>query len=242
MVRSVYLQSSLETTTNVITKLILFIIILTIYNDIILLSSIMYNNRRFNKHRQMAYVSRVSQLDNNRDRNRITSFNRPNRGGIIMYTVYNGVLYFGLAVDAETHDLTDAGGAIDYNIDKTAVRGCVREFIEETLNIFETVTEEHLQSCPVVYDEKNMIIFMHIAVDPNEVSRKLLENYKEIIKERSKLSRLRTKKCPSLPEVCGITWLTKESFKDSLERPGIMYSRVRKFLSRCSLEDLYRYL
>ena len=202
----------------------------------------MYNNKRFNKHKQMAYVTRVSQIDNGRDYNKITNFNRPNRGGIIPYIICNGVLYFGLAVDTKTHDLTDAGGAIDYSVDKTAVRGCIREFSEETLNIFETVTEEHLQSCPVVYDEKNIIIFMHIGVDPNEVSCKLVERYKSIFDERSKSIRQRGKKLSSLPEVCGITWLTTESFENSLRTPGIMYSRVRKFLSRCSLEDLYRYL
>lgn len=224
------------------------IIILTIYNDIIIFISTMYNNKRFNKYNKMAYVSRVSQisqLDNNHDRNKSTRFNRlsrPNRGGIIVYTVYNGVFYFGLAIDAETHDLTDCGGAIDYNAGETALQACIREFSEETLNIFETITEEQLRSCPVVYDEKNMIIFMHIAVDPNEVSCKLVERYKLIIDERSKGTRQRGKKLTKSPEVCGITWLTKESFEHSLQTPGIIYSRVRKFLSQCSIKDLYCYL
>lgn len=199
----------------------------------------MYNNKRTTNYDSLVRVTRVNQLNINNDQYRNV---RPNRGGIILYTTYNSVLYFGLAVDRETHDLTDAGGTIDYSTDETAVRGCIREFSEETLNIFETVTEEHLKFCPVVYDQKNMIIFMHIAVDPNKISYKLVEAYKAVIEDREKSTGHRGKKISSIPEVCSITWLTKASFEHSLHTPGIMYSRVRKFLSQCLTKDLYDFL
>ena len=164
---------------------------------------------------------------------------RPTRGGIILYTVYNDMLYFGLALDSRTHDLTDAGGTINYNVDRNVIRGSIREFEEETLNIFEPLTEHHLQYCPVVYDDKNLIIFVYVTVDPNMVSYKLNENYKAFMTKLSEESKLR-RKLPDPPEVCGITWLTKTSFQYGLNQPGIIYSRVRKFLSRTT--DFYHLL
>jgi hypothetical protein len=172
----------------------------------------------------MATITRVSKLNLNTV--------RPQRGGIIIYTVFEGVLYYGVCIDATTHDITDAGGSIDYRTDKTVVHGAIREFEEETGEIFEPITVGKIKSCPVIYDDKNLIIFMHVNVDPNEVSRKFNERYKILHEQRMQEAKQSGRRPHDLPEVCGITWLSQESMQQSINKRGVFYSRVRKFLSQ----------
>jgi len=150
---------------------------------------------------------------------------RPHRAGVIIYTYYNGSIYFGLGLDSRTHDLTDFGGQINYHIDKNVVNGSIREFEEETLNIFEKITFEDIRSCPVIYDKYNLIIFVHLNIDPDIVSKSFNKKYRSIMETNS------TKNNIPEPEVCGITWLSWEEFQHSIKTKGIFYSRVRKFLS-----------
>ena len=53
---------------------------------------------------------------------------RPQRAGVIIYTVYNGAVYFGFGLDAKTHDLTDFGGGVVYKIDSMPSERALREF------------------------------------------------------------------------------------------------------------------
>lgn len=150
---------------------------------------------------------------------------RPQRAGIIIYTVVNGAIYFGLGLDSRSHDLTDFGGGINYRTDENVISGAIREFNEETLDIFENITIENIKSCPVIYDNKNLIVFVHLNIDPELVSSSFQEKYKQV-----KYSQ---------PEVCAITWLNWEEFKYSISVEGIFYTRVQKFLLRA---DDFSYL
>jgi hypothetical protein len=145
---------------------------------------------------------------------------KPQRSGIIIYTVVNGSIYFGLGLDTKTHDLTDFGGTVVYKKDFTAVRGAIREFEEETLGIFETFGPDDIKDCPVIYDEYNMIIFVHMDIDPDETSDIFNQKYKEHLENRKN----------KLPEVCGITWLNWEDFQSIIKQQGVLFSRVRRFL------------
>lgn len=142
---------------------------------------------------------------------------RPKRAGIIIYTVKDGSVYFGLGVDTKTHDLTDFGGGVSYKTDNNAVRGAIREFEEESLEIFESLTFNDIEHCPVIYDKNNLIIFLHIDIDPDAVSEAFNAKYKSVMRNLES-------------EVCAITWLTWEEFKYSIREPDIMFSRVQKFL------------
>lgn len=144
---------------------------------------------------------------------------KPRRAGVIIYTVHNEITYFGLALDSRTHDLTDFGGTIIYKIDKNVITGALREFEEETLNIFETITFEDIKSYPVIYDKNNLIIFIHLNIDPDLISKSFNEKYKSVINSE-------------IPEVCSITWLTWPEFQHSIIQRGIIYFRVQKFLNR----------
>ena len=178
----------------------------------------------YHRKHSSAVVTRVNQLNLNNV--------RPSRGGIVLYTVYQKRLYYGFCIDSRTHDLTDGGGTIDYKIDKTVLHGSIREFEEETVEIFEHITVEDIKWCPVVYDDKNLIIFMHIDVDPNEVSQKFNERYSILCEKQLQEAQRLGRKPRNPPEVCGITWLTHESLQQAIDNPGVLYSRVRKFLAQ----------
>ena len=153
---------------------------------------------------------------------------KPQRAGVIIYTVVGESTYFGLGLDSGTHDLTDFGGGVTYKTDQNAICGAIREFEEETLSIFETIKFDHIKQCPVIYDNNNLIVFIHMKIDPDTVSRVFRDEYTHIVD---------TKKCDSPrkyrdPEVCGITWLTWEEFQRCVKEKGIMFSRVQRFLSK----------
>lgn len=142
---------------------------------------------------------------------------KPQRAGVIIYTVYNDMVYVGMGVDMKTHDLTDFGGGISYKKDRNVVAGALREFNEETLGIFRKLSIEDVMTSAVLYDDTyNLIIFLHIDVDPNVVSEKFLNRFNEVPKA----------------EICGIQWLTWEEFQKHVNTPGIIFSRVQKFLKR----------
>ena len=153
---------------------------------------------------------------------------KPQRAGVIIYTIHNNNIYFGLGLDSKSHDLTDFGGGVSYKKDCNAVRGALREFKEETLSIFENITEENIQNCPVLYDNNNLIIFIHIAINPDEVCAAFKNEYFKVLHNYSNQGKQRKN-----PEVCGITWLNLNDFQTGIKTEGIIFSRVRRFLWRC---------
>jgi len=153
---------------------------------------------------------------------------KPQRAGVIIYTVVEGATYFGLGLDSRTHDLTDFGGGVIYKKDHNVIRGALREFEEETLQIFEKIIPEDIKKCPVIYDELNLIIFIHMDIDPNSVCYNFNIRYNNIIE----MNNTGTKKKIRDPEVCGITWLNWEDFQKAIKNEGIMFSRVQRFLNR----------
>jgi len=165
---------------------------------------------------------------------------RPQRAGIIIYTVKDGVVYLGWGLDSRSHDLTDFGGRVEYETDLNAVQGALREFNEETLQIFNLITIKDIERCPVIYDNNNMIIFIHMMIDPDEVDMSFSRKYTEIVTENQKIrSEMKNNGTSNRdirrvldPEVCGTTWLTWEEFQSSILEKGVIFSRVQRFLNR----------
>lgn len=152
---------------------------------------------------------------------------KPQRAGVIIYTVVDDNIFLGLGVDSASHDLTDFGGGVIYKKDKTAVKGALREFKEETLEIFSDITPDDIRKCPVIYDNKNLIIFVHMAIDPDSVCSAFIDKYHNIINNLPEDQR-----DTNDPEVCGITWLNWEEFQNVIKNGDKLYSRVREFLKR----------
>lgn len=170
---------------------------------------------------------------------------KPQRAGVIVYTVVNNAIYFGLGVDSKTHDLTDFGGGVLYDIDGNAIIGAMREFHEETLEIFDKITPEDIKNCPVLYDEHNLIIFVHIDVNPDEVSKNFNIKYKAIVEENNRLKVENKNNIDKdkpmhkiyYPEVCAITWLSLKDFQLIIKKEGTLFVRVRRFLNNA--DDFY---
>jgi len=184
---------------------------------------------------------------------------RCRRGGVIVYTHFNGTVYFSFGIDAKTHDLTDFGGGIGHR-DASPISGALREFSEETLGIFGTVTVDQIGTCPVIYDLNNLIIFLRFDLNPEEVSTVFLQKYQEIVDQigfdpalpsgsgslpsgsgslpsgsgsgsgSGSSSVRRSKK--KIPEVCGITWLTWPELQTAIRKKIVLYEKVRYFLER----------
>lgn len=148
---------------------------------------------------------------------------RPQRAGVILYTYYNDVLYFGFGVDTVYHELTDFGGHLDRS-DKNAITGALRELKEESLNVFNFDYVDVMEDI-IVYDDKMAILFVHTNLSPKEVNDKF----------KLKLKTARK------PEVNDIKWLSLIELKDELSLDhGKIYNRVKDHLIKGG--EFYNYL
>jgi hypothetical protein len=165
------------------------------------------------------------------------------RAGVIIYTVYRGCAYFGLGLDSASHDPTDFGGSVrdrDRYRDgeqESALRAALREFDEESLGIFESVTVDEIQDCPVVYGERDLVVFVHLDVNPHTVCEKFNAKHRSILDRHGDMRTIMTW---SEPEMCAIVWLTLDEMKESVSSMGILYERVRRLLYRAG--DFYSLL
>jgi len=156
------------------------------------------------------------------------------RGGVILYTVYNNDIYIGLGIDSKSHDLTDFAGTICYKYENI-IEGSLREFNEETLGIFQKATYDMITDCVVVYEKDNFAIFVPIDYNPNTVSKIFNKKY-QLETEKIKILRYNNDKIKD-PEVCGITWLSIDDFKnavnDNTGKYNFLYYRLKYFLRHC---------
>lgn len=150
----------------------------------------------------------------------------PHRAGVIMYTVHNGCTYFCVGLDAQTHDLSDLAGSVRRKYE-TGVGGALREFEEESLGIFEEITESEVAHCPVIYTQKDLVIFIRLEVNPHEVCEKFAKEYQSVMDSRGD-TRMSMKWVE--PEMCALVWLTWEELVHAIRVQGVMYERIRRLL------------
>ena len=156
----------------------------------------------------------------------IKNFNlslRPQRAGVIIYTIVNNVYYFGFGVDSEYGELTDFGGHVNYGKDKNAINGALREFREESL-IFNYQYKDLLNEL-IIYDDKNAVLFINVNQSPESIT----EQFHKKLKMAKK------------PEVNDIKWLSLDELKIQLNKShGLIYNRVKTVLFNAG--DFYKYL
>ena len=169
------------------------------------------------------YVKKLKYINFNRT--------RVQRAGFILYTLYNGNIYFMIGIDSKTHELTDFAGTVKYKVDRHVLSGAIRELQEETLEVFEPVTYNDVKECITIYDNNNLVIFMPISLDPDTICREFNERYRETV-ERKRFN--------SEPEVCGITWLDIDEFMFHIKNPGVIYSRIQNLLLKAG--DFIKFL
>lgn len=109
------------------------------------------------------------------------------RAGIILYTKYKKEILIGLGVDSVTHDLTDFGGGVLPSIDNNPIETAFREFHEETLGIFEDKLDKDyskdFSKCYAIHDRTNVLIFIEIDYEPEDVCIAFNEEYHYRIQE-----------------------------------------------------------
>jgi hypothetical protein len=125
----------------------------------------------------------------------------PQRAGVIVYTVHKEKLYFGLGVDLIHNNITDFGGQVKYFNDKNAVIGGLREFREETHNVFGEFHPNQVQECKVAIRTSMIIIFVPLNIYPEKVSKHFLATADD----------------SSDREIKEIIWLTKREFLNSIK-------------------------
>lgn len=99
------------------------------------------------------------------------------RGGIIPYSIWNNKYYFLLAEDRKTKELSDFGGGIKQP--ETCFEGTIREFNEETCDIFRKLNLRGLlehSRCIVNPKFTHAIFFMHIPNKWLKISNTLFHN------------------------------------------------------------------
>lgn len=141
---------------------------------------------------------------------------KPSRAGIIPFTfTKDKTLLFGFGLDTKFRELTDFGGGVSYKKDKTALNGAIREFREESLNVFDSVSPEHLQNSLTLYTKNTLIIFLYVDVNPETINKTF---YERVVNEKT-------------PEVSDIVWLTEKELKVALQpKSRLIYVRVSHIL------------
>lgn len=137
---------------------------------------------------------------------------KPSRAGIIPYTFNEDKsLLFGFGLDHQFRELTDFGGGVSYRKDKTALKGAIREFQEESLGVFGEISQESLQRSLVLYTENTLIIFLYMDIHPETINKKFYL-------QREKQEKL---------EVSDIVWLSDKELKIALRpQSRMLYVRV----------------
>lgn len=89
---------------------------------------------------------------------------RPSRSAIVPYCVVNNVIHFVFGIDSKYGDITDLGGGVRKY--ESAVTGAMREFTEESHNVFANeLSVNSLVKSLAISDKKMTVIFMRINSD-----------------------------------------------------------------------------
>jgi hypothetical protein len=121
---------------------------------------------------------------------------KPRRAGVIPYIRCDNNYKFCLGVDSQSGELTDFGGCVEYVRERSAVNGALREFHEETYDIFQKSIISNVHECRTVYSDGMMIMFMEIKVN-------IEDSLKDFIVAKDKCSD---------EEISSIVWLNMIEF------------------------------
>ena len=153
------------------------------------------------------------------------------RSGIIIYSVIDNKIIYGMGTDTNTGEITDFGGGVESD-DKNVICAGLREFTEETLLSFGVLNEEDTSDFFSVYSDSIMITFAHLDFDMDIVTKHF---------DRERINAKRYGKI----EVDRLVWLTHDELMKCIStRTPKMYERVRYLLNNFIKKkgDLRQYL
>lgn len=157
------------------------------------------------------------------------------RCGVILISMRNGIMYFGLAKDKKTRELTDFGGGVKKS--EFALAGALRELKEESRELFDINPNDCIDKIALV---DNQINYMGILFLP--VNETLIDTLPEQFQKQNITNK-------NNDEISEVVWLDEYAF-DNLIRPSPTYFRtnytlwckIRKFLSSTYQQDTLRAL
>ena len=149
---------------------------------------------------------------------------KPKRAGVIIYSQIQDQLLFAMGIDSSSGNITDFGGTVEYNKDKRAINGGLRELKEESQGVFGNLNPNQIQDCLTAYSEEMMISFIHLTLDPIKITSEFNQ---------------KVSKCTD-PEIEEIVWLNKNQLFNLINSGKIeldgkvihMYDVVHKFLQK----------
>ncbi len=142
------------------------------------------------------------------------------RSGIIVYTYINDNLFFVLGVDNESKALTDFGGGIKKT--ENFIRGGLREFYEESLEIFGKIDEKIINDSLAIFTCEMCIIFIKMSFDFGEIKDIFMKELKNLKDDNKPI------------EVSDIKLISKENFYNLINKGNNdeIYHRVTNLLSK----------
>lgn len=152
----------------------------------------------------------------------ISSLPENKRAGVIVYTMYEGRLYFLLGVDRKSGEYTDFGGGCKNG--ETLQQGAWREFHEESCGIFSILAENCLDnSIAVTTSKKDFAIFFI------EAPTVLLNIAPPLFHHVQNGTVLKSRKCM---ENIAIEWVDDDDFQNMIYDTDNkeMWSRIKGFL------------
>ena len=146
------------------------------------------------------------------------------RAAVMPYTIKNGEMYFLLAVDKRSKDLTDLGGGVrktEYSLD-----ACLREFKEETNEIFgELYDFANDKALDIALINSNQAtLFIPVSGDWHQKAPKSFKRirYSRVFEKRK-----------SHNEVSRLVWVTQDEFKELLsDENQKMWKRLKEFYDK----------
>ena len=113
-------------------------------------------------------------------------------------------------------NLTDFGGGVKKR-DKNSIEGGLREFVEESLGVFGSFSENDVKDCLVVYSEMMMIMFLHLNFDKSKTISLFQERFKQIRQ----------------PEIRDLIFLNKDQLFNLINCDDDPFSKGNNFFLSC---------
>jgi len=100
------------------------------------------------------------------------------RCGIVPFSFNNNDIIFYLGVDTKSNEITDFGGTINTIINETPIQCAIREFKEESLDVFDNKYLHFINDAMCIYDIYRIVIFINVPFD--DYNKMFSEKVKEI--------------------------------------------------------------
>ncbi len=117
------------------------------------------------------------------------------RAGIIVYTIVDGKIYFCMGKDSEYDSYTDFAGGVRYSVENV-ISAAVREFNEESLQVFGDIEPEKIQESICLYSNSMLTIFLNVRCDLSDI----INNFQKKVRYEDQ------------PEIKEINWLSRTQF------------------------------